>query len=60
MKLLDRKMKNIKETNTQFVVTGNPGCIVQIEHGIQERNLPIKTIHPVSLLNMAYKGIMPS
>lgn len=60
MKLLNRKMTHIKNTQAQYIVTGNPGCIVQINHGIHQQNLPMKTIHPVSLLNIAYKGILPN
>ncbi len=59
MKLLQRKMEHIQTTHADFIVTGNPGCIVQIDYGIRKYHLPMKTIHPVSLLNLAYNGTVP-
>ena len=54
MKILKRKVDNIAETGAEILVTGNPGCIGQIEYGLKERGLDIKVMHPVSLLNRAY------
>ena len=51
MKILDRKIKNIKETGTEKVITSNPGCITQLEYGIRKNNLDIKVEHLASFLN---------
>lgn len=50
MKFLKRKMDNIKSTGADTVVTGNPGCMGQIQYGSEKFNIPVKVIHPVSLL----------
>lgn len=50
MKFLKRKMENIKNTGADTVVTGNPGCMGQIQYGAEKFNVPVKVIHPVSLL----------
>ncbi|MGH7835760.1 MAG: (Fe-S)-binding protein [Candidatus Binatia bacterium] len=53
-RLLERKIKNIAATGTDLVVTGNPGCLLQIQAGLRMNRLPIKVIHTVDLLAQAY------
>ncbi len=55
MKILERKIKNILETNAEIVLTANPGCHAQIEYGLKKANANIKVMHPVTILNLAYK-----
>jgi glycolate oxidase iron-sulfur subunit len=56
MKILHRKMKNIKSTNCDWVVTGNPGCMIQLLYGAKKYGVDVEVIHPVSLLKMAYEN----
>jgi glycolate oxidase iron-sulfur subunit len=37
-----------------LVVTGNPGCIMQIGAGLRAADLPIGVAHPVELLDLSY------
>ena len=53
---LDRKIERIKETGAEVVVSGNPGCSLQIEKGLKERGLNIRVLHPVELLDWSYRG----
>jgi glycolate oxidase iron-sulfur subunit len=53
---LDRKIERIKETGADVVVSGNPGCSMQIEKGLKERGLDIQVLHPVELLDWSYRG----
>jgi len=55
MKLLDRKMGHIASIRPDVVATGNPGCVIQIEHGIRKHGLDARVQHPVSLLAAAYE-----
>lgn len=55
--LLDRKIERIKETGVEVVVSGNPGCSLQIEKGLKERGLQIRVVHPVELLAWSYRGM---
>jgi glycolate oxidase iron-sulfur subunit len=55
-RLLDRKIRNLKETNSDLLVAGNPGCLLQIQMGIRVNGLKIKTAHPIELLDWAYRG----
>ena len=40
----------------QVVATGNVGCILQIARKVKERGKPIEVVHPVDLLDRAYRG----
>jgi len=55
MKVLQRKMDNIRKTNAEWVVTGNPGCMIQLLYGAKKYDVEVKVIHPVSLLKIAYE-----
>lgn len=50
MVILERKMKNIKNTNAEIVLTGNPGCISQIEYGAKKFNVDVQVMHPVTFI----------
>ena len=51
--LLERKMANILETGAHTVVSGNPGCLLQIAKGLRARGASIEVVHPVELLARA-------
>ncbi len=51
MKILQRKMENIRNTRAEIVMTGNPGCLAQLEYGTKKFDVDIKVLHPVTLLN---------
>jgi len=57
MQLLERKMKNILASGAQMVVTGNPGCTIQLQHGCQKFGVQLEIIHPATLLRRAYQSI---
>jgi glycolate oxidase iron-sulfur subunit len=39
-----------------LVVTGNPGCIMQIGAGLRGAGLPVRVAHPVELLDLSYSN----
>jgi glycolate oxidase iron-sulfur subunit len=51
-----RKMDHIEATGAEVVATGNVGCILQIARKVKERKRPIEVVHPVDLLDRAYRG----
>ncbi len=53
-RLLDEKIDNITRSGADIVASGNPGCLLQIQAGINSRKLPIKVAHPIELLAQAY------
>jgi glycolate oxidase iron-sulfur subunit len=54
--LLERKINNLKTRNVDYLVAGNPGCLLQIQKGINKHSLGIKTAHPIELLDWSYGG----
>src|SRR5207248_10669746 len=54
--LLERKMNNIAATGASVIATGNPGCMMQIALGARERGMEIDVVHPIQLLDEAYRG----
>jgi glycolate oxidase iron-sulfur subunit len=55
MQLLERKIEHVAATKAQLLVAANPGCIIQLMHGIRQHRLPMEVIHPVDLLDRAYR-----
>lgn len=56
VQLLDRKMANVARTGAQVVVTGNPGCLLQLRYGVQRAGLEVEALHTATLLDRAYGG----
>ena len=56
MKLLDRKMENIKRSEVSVVATGNPGCAVQLQYGGKMADETFEVKHPIQLLAAAYRA----
>ena len=54
-RLLERKVGNIQATEADVVVTGNPGCLMQIQAGLRQGGLPTKAVHTMDLLALAYE-----
>ena len=54
--LLDRKIKQIKSTKARVVASGNPGCLLQIINGLTKKGLPVRVVHPITLLAEAYRS----
>jgi len=54
--LLERKMNNILATGANVVVTGNPGCMMQIALGARQKALDLVVMHPIQLLDESYQA----
>ncbi len=55
--LLERKLKHIKTTGALTVATGNPGCLLQLVNGAKQERMPLRVVHPVTLLAEAYRRV---
>ena len=53
--LLQRKLDHIEASKATIVATGNPGCLLQIQNGAKDRGLPLRIVHPITLLAEAYR-----
>ena len=53
-RILARKLEMIKESGVSIIVTTNPGCMLQLQSGINAQGLGIQVLHLSSLLSKAY------
>jgi glycolate oxidase iron-sulfur subunit len=58
--LLERKMKHLLAVQPQLIVTGNPGCILQLRQGVRRHQLDMEVVHPVEVLGQAYAQSTPA
>src|SRR5207245_47886 len=56
MALLERKMDAVVETGAEILAVANPGCAIQIGAGIRMRGVPMRVVHPIDLLDRAYRA----
>lgn len=52
----ERKVDNIVSTGAQAVVTGNIGCMTQIQTHLLQKDKPLPLWHTIELLELAYEG----
>jgi glycolate oxidase iron-sulfur subunit len=57
--MLERKMKHVRDTEAEILATGNPGCLLQLRAGVRRAGLSMHVMHPVELLDWAYRGVEP-
>jgi glycolate oxidase iron-sulfur subunit len=58
-RLLARKLDRIAATGAELVVSGNPGCLLQLRKGLAGRGLAVRAHHPVELLAWSVEGRPP-
>jgi glycolate oxidase iron-sulfur subunit len=52
--VLAPKLRHIAATGAALVVTGNPGCLMQIGAGLLRSGSATRVVHPIDLLDAAY------
>ncbi|MEW6282511.1 MAG: (Fe-S)-binding protein, partial [Candidatus Eremiobacterota bacterium] len=52
--LLEDKVDQIESTGAEVVGVANPGCLLQIRHGLRMRGSRVRAEHPMVLLAEAY------
>ncbi|HEX3558735.1 MAG TPA: heterodisulfide reductase-related iron-sulfur binding cluster [Pyrinomonadaceae bacterium] len=54
-RVLDEKLRHVRETGARILATGNPGCHMQIGAGARLAHLRLAVCHPVELLDESYR-----
>ncbi|MCX6024491.1 MAG: (Fe-S)-binding protein [Chloroflexi bacterium] len=54
--LQQRKVRNIAASGAQMVVTTNPGCLLQIQAGLETQGVKTQIVHIIDLLWEAYQS----
>ena len=55
-----RKANHIGALNADFVATGNPGCILQLQSALGKTSRPIPVLHTIQLLDASLRGLAPN
>jgi glycolate oxidase iron-sulfur subunit len=53
--VLERKMENIERTGADTIVTTNPGCLLQLQKGLRDRQSNMRACHLVELLDETFQ-----
>ncbi len=57
----DRKVGNLLATQSQAVISANPGCLLQLMSGLRRRGLgAMPAFHMVELLDASIRGVRPA
>lgn len=51
MKILQRKMNNLENSQAEVLLSSCPGCLVQLSYGVRSFNVPANVKHIVQILN---------
>ena len=52
-RVLSRKVQNVQKTGAEYLVTSNPGCLLQLKKALAEATPQVKVIHLTELLQMS-------
>jgi glycolate oxidase iron-sulfur subunit len=53
MKILDRKMNNLKKTGADILATSCPSCMIQLSYGVRRAGVNVRIMHVNQLLAQA-------
>jgi glycolate oxidase iron-sulfur subunit len=56
MSLLENKMRAVNATGAEYIVTANPGCMIQLQAGARLHGKDQQVMHVVELLDKAYRA----
>jgi glycolate oxidase iron-sulfur subunit len=54
MEVLRDKMGNVNSTKAEWIVTANPGCMLQLEAGARLHGNGQRVMHVIEVLDQAY------
>jgi glycolate oxidase iron-sulfur subunit len=56
MEVLDRKMDRVRGAGLDVLVTGNPGCLFQLQYGARRHGLDLEVVHIAEFLERSLPG----
>ncbi len=56
LRLLDKKMAAVQNTGADVVATANPGCVIQLQHGVKRAGATAEVRYVTDLLEEAYQS----
>jgi glycolate oxidase iron-sulfur subunit len=58
-KILKRKIANVRDTGAEYLVTSNPGCLLQLKKALEGGDKTVKVIHLTELLLTSMNMALP-
>ena len=55
LKVLQRKTDHLASSGAEYIASGCPGCQMQLNVGVKTAGLDVKVVHPITLLDKAYR-----
>ena len=55
LRVLDSKMRTVRQTGADVLATANPGCVLQLQYGTQRYGPPVEIAYVTDLLDEAYQ-----
>lgn len=55
MRVLDSKMRAVRETRANVIATANPGCLMQLQYGAQRDGMSLDVRYITDLLDESYR-----
>ncbi len=49
-KILGEKIDDLRDTDANIIASGCPGCLIQLNEGVQIASMNVDTVHPITLL----------
>ncbi len=59
MELIKQKINNIDKTKGEVVLTGNPGCLLQLNYGVKKYEKNVQIMHTATFLNKIISHSIP-
>jgi glycolate oxidase iron-sulfur subunit len=56
LKVLERKTNNLASAQADYIASGCPACQMQLNLGVHRAGLDVQVVHPIQLLDMAYRS----
>ena len=55
--LLENKMQSVNSTGAEWIVTANPGCMIQLQAGARKHGTGQQVLHVVEVLDRSYRNV---
>lgn len=52
--ILEEKMDSLADADPDLIASGNPGCMMQLQRGAEQRGMKARVLHPIELLATLY------
>jgi glycolate oxidase iron-sulfur subunit len=54
--LADRKAEHVISLKPDYVATGNPGCLLQLQGALDRKGAPARVVHTIQLIDASIQG----